>query len=327
MYREQKDSKIGNMSTFFVRSVCILVIIALACQGVEARCRHKKCTPTTNTAYTSTSVSASLPTGTTAGSTMSATSTSTSAATSSPTGTTAASTTGGKAGGLAVTVPLYIWPSASNWQPYADAAKAHPSVKFNLVINPNNGPDGAVKDEFATGIALLRKYSNIKIIGYVRTTYGDRAPADVNADVTTYANWPAASRPDGIFFDETAPNNVAYMKSITAFAKGTACGSHITFNPGADAISADYFDIADDIMIYEHDYNSFQSSLLTNAKRPAKSTAAMYEFPTDASTLASVVSSFKLAGWYSLFLTTSALNNAYSTTGSNWSAFVTEVAK
>ena len=45
-----------------------------------------------------------------------------------------------------VAIPLYIYPSPQAWEPLHNAIVDNPSVTFQIIINPNNGPGSAAPD-------------------------------------------------------------------------------------------------------------------------------------------------------------------------------------
>ena len=76
---------------------------------------------------------------------------------------------------------------------------------------------------------MLASYSNVRLLGYVHTTYATRNISLVRRDIETYAAWPnASSNPDltvrGIFFDETpqeySDQSHAYLQNLTDLVKG-----------------------------------------------------------------------------------------------------------
>lgn len=102
------------------------------------------------------------------------------------------------------------------------------SLNFTIVINPDSGPgSGDVPDaNYITAINTLHTYSNVKVIGYVHTTYATRNIDLVLADISKYAAWPSKSsglHVDGIFFDE-APHvysnaSAAYLSTADSAVK------------------------------------------------------------------------------------------------------------
>jgi hypothetical protein len=92
------------------------------------------------------------------------------------------------------------------------SANAHTSTPFYIVINPASGPGSPNTQPDANYQACIPKLKatsnpNVKVIGYVSTSWGNRAEADVNRDVATYKGWGSAYRPNGIFYDEGATSS------------------------------------------------------------------------------------------------------------------------
>lgn len=72
-------------------------------------------------------------------------------------------------------------------------------------------------------------YANVRLLGYVHTSYTKRDIALVRKDIATYAGWPGSSgNPQmavrGIFVDETPQqydaSSAAYLENLTDFVKG-----------------------------------------------------------------------------------------------------------
>ena len=59
--------------------------------------------------------------------------------------------------------------------------------------------------------------TNCLVIGYIRTNYTNKAVADVEADVDTYATWATTYRATGIFFDEVS-NDAAHVSQYASYA-------------------------------------------------------------------------------------------------------------
>lgn len=113
---------------------------------------------------------------------------------------------------------------------------AHPSLPFWVIINPDSGPGGKqgsqATKEYQQCIPILRA-PNVVVLGYVATGQGKASrQARVTADVSTYAGWAAAYRPDGIFFDE-----VSGRKADLATYQGFAAQAVSSFNGGNGFVS------------------------------------------------------------------------------------------
>lgn len=106
----------------------------------------------------------------------------------------------------------------------------HPDVNFTVVINPGNGPgpDSLPDGNYTREIPKLTAYANVRLLGYVYTSYGKRNVSAVRKDIQTYADWPTnSSNPNlavrGIFFDETPQQyeaqTLTYLQGLTEFVK------------------------------------------------------------------------------------------------------------
>ena len=107
----------------------------------------------------------------------------------------------------------------------------HPNVNFTVVINPGSGPgpNSLPDGNYTREIPKLASYNNVRLLGYVATTYATRDISLVRKDIETYAGWPTnSSTPDlavqGIFFDETPQqydvNALAYLEELRDFVRG-----------------------------------------------------------------------------------------------------------
>lgn len=103
-------------------------------------------------------------------------------------------------------------------------------MNFTVVINPGNGPGpNALPDaNYTREIPKLTAYDNVRLLGYVHTTYATRNVSLIRKDIQTYADWPTnSSNPNlavrGIFFDETPqqyePQTLSYLQGLTDFVK------------------------------------------------------------------------------------------------------------
>lgn len=113
----------------------------------------------------------------------------------------------------------------------ATRISAHPDVNFTVVINPGNGPGPkALPDaNYTREIPNFASYANVRLLGYVHTSYAQRDISLVRRDIQTYAAWPAtSSNPKlavrGIFFDETpqkySVNSWNYLRNTEDLVRG-----------------------------------------------------------------------------------------------------------
>lgn len=213
-------------------------------------------------------------------------------------------------------------------------------------MNPNSGP-GSVSmtqqvpdSNWIAAIATLNSYPNVRTIGYVHTTEATRAIADVEADISVYANWAtytgADIAVDGIFFDE-APStyttaNFNYMSTAASSARTAFAGQSVTslsnegflvFNPGTVTDSR-YFALADSIVVFEDYYSAFSAASLAAvpAKYTSKSSFLIHDFTASTATQQSVLQQIQAAGMQGVFITTS---SSYSAISSLWPQFSWEM--
>lgn len=86
----------------------------------------------------------------------------------------------------------------------------HPTLKFTVVVNPNSGPgDGPTPDEnYSREIPRLNSFSNVRVVGYVSTSWTNRDLSLALRDISTYSGWASNDAVpglgiQGIFLDET----------------------------------------------------------------------------------------------------------------------------
>ncbi|CBF83684.1 spherulation-specific family 4 protein [Aspergillus nidulans FGSC A4] len=151
-----------------------------------------------------------------------------------------------------VFVPLYVYPAPGAWDPLVNVITAHPDVNFTVVEIPR-----------------LTAHDNVRVLGYVATTYAKRNISSVRNDIETYAAWPTISANPklavrGIFFDETPQqynaSDLAYLEELTSVVKNTpGLGpDHFVFhNPGV-VPDPRYLSTADSTVVFEATYDTFQ---------------------------------------------------------------------
>lgn len=165
-----------------------------------------------------------------------------------------------------ILLPLYVYPSATwndsaaNWKPVFEAAAAHPSVEWLVVVDPQNGPGATLQPgngdiNYISGTAQLNDFANVETIGYVRTDYGNAPMAELKANITAWHGWGSYAEANiavnGIFFDESSAANKAHLTEAVAFARETF-GSELTAvcNFGA-AVAEEFYDICDIVVAFE----------------------------------------------------------------------------
>ncbi|KAF8990054.1 Spherulation-specific family 4 [Cyathus striatus] len=234
-----------------------------------------------------------------------------------------------------VIFPLYIYPTSncSNWLPLINSIISYPKVPFYVIINPNSGPGSGTQPDtnYQTCTAQVKSAAgsngNVKLLGYVSTSYGSRAASAVTADVNTYSGWTASYRLNGIFFDEAATSS-ALVSTYSGYAStvrstfGTS--SVVVLNPGTTP-TTNYFTFSDLIVTSETYYSQFTiSSLTISSSSPASKQAVILH--TAPSTLpTSLIDQLIALGIKASFITNYGVDQAYSNVPSYWSGFVARV--
>ncbi|KAJ6545340.1 Spherulation-specific family 4 [Mycena capillaripes] len=233
-----------------------------------------------------------------------------------------------------VIFPLYIYPDlvfndgCAAWTPVFTAITANPTLPFIIVINPASGP-GSTNTQpdtnYQSCITSLKSHANVRVIGYVATGFGGRSSSDVITDIATYAQWGAAYRPTGIFFDETEATTqfVSLYQSYATSVRSGPLGSSafVTFNPGVAPVTA-FYTFADLVVSIENFYSSFSvSQLVISTAAPAhKQSVLLHDGPsTTPVTLVNQLSEQLGIGY--IFIT----NAEYTSIPSDWANFCNDV--
>lgn len=192
-----------------------------------------------------------------------------------------------------VLVPLYIYPSATSWDPLFTAARSHVGVEFVVIVNPNNGPGRSPRpnEDYMSALQELSSLPNVKVLGYVHCSYGKRAITKLEDDVRIYQGWTGLQpnsdnselslgqpiRIDGIFFDE-APADVAHVNYMTTISDAVRAATQdgesnphppqlVIYNPGI-FVDPRFYEAADYIAVFENTTAEWNSDYVrTNLKR------------------------------------------------------------
>ncbi|KAI5475148.1 spherulin 4-like cell surface protein [Pseudohyphozyma bogoriensis] len=182
--------------------------------------------------------------------------------------------------------PLYFYPSGDCYANLTSIYTSHPTLPFVIIINPDSGPGTSTSDGQPACIPSLRSaMPKAKLIGYVKTGYGDRASSDVQGDVDTYAGWGEDILLDGIFFDEVSTDGYATYEAYSTYAKGKfGNDATLILNPGTTA-PANYYSIASYVVSYESTYSDYKSSTIVGGDTPLSNQVVMiYSIPADSAT-------------------------------------------
>ena len=161
-------------------------------------------------------------------------------------------------------LPGYFYPT----KPFWDEILSHSSSDIPIVVlNPCGGPLDC-SYEYKSDLnylslidALIER--GINPIGYVYTDYGYRDIDDVKTDID---NWIELYHNIGGFFIDEVSNmdeDLEYYRDLVAYInlKEEETGKRliVVLNPGSKP-TEDYYDIADFIVIYEHDISRYNEN-------------------------------------------------------------------
>jgi len=207
-------------------------------------------------------------------------------------------------------VPLYVYPGSA-WDSVISAAES--GVPIVAIINPNSGPDASGPDSSYTTYMQKLTNAGVEMVGYVHTSYGDRAIADVNADIDTYASkYPGLK---GIFIDEASAsaNEVSYYTQVYAHITSKSGYSNTILNPGTQPDEG-YVAISTNIVVFEDvgsNWSGSSSSFPTWVKcAPSASAKANYKYKfssiayaTATNSVASIIASMQTSGMGLVYVT------------------------
>jgi len=158
-------------------------------------------------------------------------------------------------------VPLYSYPTSggntAHWNTLRNAKIAFPQIPMFAILNPGNGPNLTVDNNYTSGIAYLQSVG-IKCLGYVFTSYGIGVSGVVTHDETQCKNdvsgWKTLyPTMDGIMFDECANTNNSGMIAFYTRQYNHVKANNLQYvvqNPGADTL-IDYMSCSDIITVSE----------------------------------------------------------------------------
>lgn len=154
-----------------------------------------------------------------------------------------------------IILPVYFY-NLSDWQKLV-------KLKINMIaiINPLNGPGNRVDKNYKKFIFELVKNNKIPI-GYVYTKWGNRNFKEVKKDIDTWLKFYPNIK--GFFIDEAASDvkKLKYYQNLKRYinSKGDYL---VVLNPGVVPHKA-YFNIADNIVVYENDVSKLNDEICFN---------------------------------------------------------------
>ena len=219
-----------------------------------------------------------------------------------------------------VILPLYAYPTDSEWTIVESSLAEYPAIDFLIIINPSNGPEtSSPNSDWQTGITKLKSYGNCQIIGYIPTQDTGRAISEVESDVDMYAAWPASIRVSGIFFDEVTLNDVSYYSTLSSYAKSKLSPGIVVLNPGSVA-ATEYFSFSQ-VMVYEDTYDNYIGGKVPGppAGTEGASSIIIYSMPDSTDAFSTLLSTFVSSGYAAVYLTDDPAT--YQSLGNTWGSF------
>jgi len=208
---------------------------------------------------------------------------------------------------LQLLVPLYVDPGSA-WDELVTAANT--GVKIIAIINPNSGPDTSGPDSsYNTYMAKLTD-AGVDMIGYVHTSYGDRATSDVTADIDVYASkYPNLK---GIFLDEVSPSasDIPYYQTVYNHITSKSGYVNTIINPGTQPDQG-YLAVSTNIVIFEDVGSNLKNnfaSWVTCAPSAAEKSGYKYRFSgigysINSGSMSSMLNTMKSSGMGLVYVT------------------------
>jgi hypothetical protein len=157
--------------------------------------------------------------------------------------------TGGNGQGMSIAA--YYGPLGKWWDMMASS---FPATRMVVVENTSsNGPGSSLNPTLLSEINQMRQ-AGIRAFGYVYTSFGNRSPAAVKADVD---QWKALYSVTDIMFDEAwaGTSKIPFYSDIASYVHRTP-GALVELNPGAPIDEA-YMQFTDILSIYEGSYSQY----------------------------------------------------------------------
>jgi hypothetical protein len=162
-------------------------------------------------------------------------------------------------------IPLYSY-DADLWEKVINL-----DASVVAIVNPNSGVGDTVDPFYEEVINDLINNGKIPI-GYVHTSYGDRDIEEVKAEVDQWLEFYPNIK--GFFIDEASSSaeDLAYYEELYNYIKSK--GAYLVYLNAGTFPNEAYFNIADNIVIYENDPTYFDPNLCD--MYPEKSSFIIY---------------------------------------------------
>ena len=107
-----------------------------------------------------------------------------------------------------IIAPTYFWPvsGSEGWTRVIMAA----AYVHAVLLNPNSGV-GQQREQVFNDVVNASQAAGMKVLGYVRSEYGDRAVEDIAQELDTYSSWYGV---DGFFVDEMYHWGKLYLQFV-----------------------------------------------------------------------------------------------------------------
>ncbi|MEU3961350.1 spherulation-specific family 4 protein [Streptomyces buecherae] len=149
-------------------------------------------------------------------------------------------------------VPLYVHPTVdpAAWR----ALRGRARQLYAVVLNAADGP-GRRRDPAFHAAARDLRAAGVRLLGYVDTAYGRRAPRAVLTDVHRHRRWYGV---DGVFYDRAAAARALLPRYRRLVRAARLLGAPTAvLNPGTHP-DPGYADVADVLVTFEGDWASYQ---------------------------------------------------------------------
>jgi len=225
-------------------------------------------------------------------------------------------------------VPAYIYPSGSGATQWNTLASTALTVPTTVILNPNSGPGTTQDPNYVAAVAKVHA-SGGKVIGYVSTSYAQRALSAVTQDINTYQ---ALYQVDGFFIDEMTADSVTahiqFYQSVYNYIKGLSTAYTVTGNPGTNVPELyASLPVADQLVVFEDSAKHYSSyaPLAWQAGYPT-SRFAHIVYAASSSQMQTFVQGAQARGAGSVYVTSKTLPNPYGALPSYWSQEVSAAA-
>lgn len=220
-------------------------------------------------------------------------------------------------------VPAYFYPAGAGRKYWDQLIQAAARVPVIAIANPASGP-GVQADSNYTTVITQAQAANVKVIGYVSTSYANRPLSEVTADVDRWVM--LYPKIQGIFFDEqaSAGDKVDYYLALRQHTLTKIPQAFTVTNPGTECAEV-YFskNVADTICIIEKGagLEAYQPPAWATKYPAERFYGLAYQVKKPAGMQASVKAAPKKHLGY-VFITDDVLENPWDTLPPYWESLV-----